>query len=76
MWGKYLSAISIRVDRRKCISNNDSNDDNYEGKRPVPNDITESTDASRKDSKGATLEGILSGTSYVKRTENKVDKFS
>jgi hypothetical protein len=45
-------------------------------KRPVPNDITESTYDSKKDSKGATLEGILSGMSYVKLTENKVDKFS
>ena len=34
------------------ISNNKSNDDNYEGKRPVPNDIIESTDASRVDHKG------------------------
>jgi hypothetical protein len=52
VWGKYLCAISIRVNRRNYISNNNSNDDNYEGKRPVPHDIIESTDASRKDSKG------------------------
>lgn len=44
--------------------------------RPVPDNITDSTDASRKYSKGATLERILSGTSYVERTENKMDKFS